>query len=50
MLLTLTAVAVAPLLFGWGSFIIKSGSMEPSISVGDVVIARPFEIGEKVWP
>ena len=48
MLLTLTAVAVAPMLFGWGSFIIKSGSMEPSISVGDVVIARPFEIGERV--
>ncbi|WP_210504404.1 LamG-like jellyroll fold domain-containing protein [Nocardioides xinjiangensis] len=47
-LLTLSVIALAPLLFGWGSFVIKSGSMGPSIDVGDVVVARPFAIGEKV--
>jgi signal peptidase I len=47
-LLTLSAVALAPLLFGWGSFVIRSGSMEPAIDVGDIVVARPFAIGEKV--
>lgn len=47
-LLLLSTVAIAPMLFGWGSYVIKSGSMEPSVSVGDVVVARPFEVGEKV--
>ena len=47
-LLVLAAVAIAPLLFGWASFAIKSGSMEPSINVGDVVVARPFETGETI--
>ncbi|MCP3422242.1 signal peptidase I [Nocardioides pinisoli] len=47
-LLTLATVAIAPLLLGWGSFVIKSGSMEPAIDVGDVVVARPFAVGEKV--
>ncbi|MEO5662549.1 MAG: signal peptidase I [Nocardioides sp.] len=46
--LTLSAVAIAPMLFGWASFVIKSGSMEPSINVGDVVASRPYEMPEKI--
>lgn len=46
--LTLSAVAIAPMLIGWASFVIKSGSMEPSINVGDVVVSRPYEMPEKI--
>lgn len=48
MLLTLSVVAIAPMLFSYASFVIKSGSMEPVIAVGDVVVARPFAVDEKV--
>ncbi|MCW2834059.1 MAG: Signal peptidase [Nocardioides sp.] len=41
-LLVLVAIALAPVLFGWGSYVIKSGSMEPSVQVGDVVVAKPY--------
>jgi signal peptidase I len=41
MLLTLTAVAAAPLVAGWGAYVVASDSMRPSIAVGDVVLARP---------
>ncbi len=41
-LLTLVLVAVAPLLLGWSSFVIRSGSMEPGLAVGDVVVAQPL--------
>jgi signal peptidase I len=41
MLLTLAAVAAAPLVAGWGSYVVSSDSMRPSIAVGDVVAARP---------
>jgi len=41
-LLVLCAVSLAPLAFGWGSYIVRSGSMEPSIKVGDIVIAKPL--------
>ncbi|PKH44296.1 signal peptidase I [Nocardioides alpinus] len=41
-LLGLVVIAVAPVLFGWGSYVIESGSMEPSIQVGDVVSAKPY--------
>lgn len=47
-LLVLTALAVAPLLLGWGSYVIRSGSMEPSISVGDVVVAKPAGPDDRV--
>lgn len=47
-LLVLAAVATAPLLFGWGSYVVESGSMEPSIAVGDVVLARPTAPDHKV--
>jgi signal peptidase I len=41
-LLTLLATAMVPLLWSWGSYVVRSGSMEPSLSVGDVVVAKPF--------
>lgn len=34
-------ITLVPLLFGWRPFLIESGSMEPRIAVGDVVIAAP---------
>lgn len=34
-------VTLLPLLLGWRPFLIESGSMEPRIDVGDVVIASP---------
>lgn len=40
--LILWATAI-PLAFGWQPLSILSGSMEPQIGVGDVVIAKPFE-------
>jgi signal peptidase I len=46
--LTLTLVAVAPMVLGWGAYVVKSGSMRPSISVGDVVIARPTSVDDRV--
>lgn len=42
LLLSLVAVAVAPVLLGWSSFVVESGSMEPEIGVGDVVVAQPL--------
>lgn len=32
------AITLIPLLFGWGSYVIVTGSMEPGISAGDVVL------------
>ena len=48
MLLTLVAAAVLPTLLGWGSFVVRSGSMEPSISVGDVALTRDIEASDKL--
>ena len=48
MLLTLTAIALVPTLFSWHAYVVKSGSMEPSIAVGDVALAMPFERGDPV--
>lgn len=42
MLGTLVAVAIVPMLWSWTSYVVRSGSMEPAISMGDVVVARPF--------
>jgi signal peptidase I len=47
-LLGLVAIAVAPVLAGWGSYVVKSGSMEPSIQVGDVVVAKPYSDDERI--
>lgn len=35
------ALTLVPMLFGWGSFVIVTGSMEPGISAGDVVLVSP---------
>ena len=48
LLVTLAVVATLPLLWSWTSHVIRSGSMEPSIAVGDVVVARPFTAAEDV--
>jgi signal peptidase I len=34
-------VTLVPVLFGWRPFVIESGSMEPRINVGDVILASP---------
>ncbi len=34
-------ITLVPVLFGWRPYLIESGSMEPRIHVGDVVIASP---------
>ena len=40
-LLVLAATAALPVVAGWGSYVVESASMQPSIAVGDVVLARP---------
>lgn len=47
-LITLAVVAVAPLVWGWSAYTVRSASMEPSLAVGDVVVAKPFAEGEAV--
>ena len=48
-LLTLSAAAILPLLLtSMAGYVIDSGSMRPTISEGDVVVARPFAAGERV--
>ncbi|GAA1445032.1 hypothetical protein GCM10009641_65330 [Mycobacterium cookii] len=46
--LGLVVVATAPVAFGWGSYVVRSGSMEPSIAVGDVVVAKPWTEDQRV--
>ena len=41
-LLTLLVAATVPALWNWSSYVVRSGSMEPALSVGDVVVAKPF--------
>ncbi len=41
-LLTLAVVAVLPVAWSWSSYLVTSGSMEPSFSIGDVVVAAPL--------
>lgn len=38
--------AAAPKVWGYNSFIIYSGSMEPTISVGSLVVGRPVDVQE----
>ncbi|MDF9717043.1 signal peptidase I [Nocardioides sp. ChNu-153] len=47
-LLTLVAVATLPLLWSWSSHVVRTGSMEPTIAPGDVVVAQPFGEAEDV--
>ena len=46
--LTLLAAALVPAAWGWTGYVVRSGSMEPSVSVGDTVVAMPFEAGDEV--
>lgn len=46
--LVLAATAVLPLVWGWSSYLVRSGSMEPVITAGDVVVAKPFGAGDRV--
>jgi signal peptidase I len=46
--LSLLVAATVPMLWSWSSYVVRSGSMEPSISVGDVAVARPFASGDRV--
>jgi signal peptidase I len=48
LLLTLVVVATLPAAGTWSTFVVRTGSMEPSIHVGDVVIGQPFGTDEKV--
>lgn len=47
-LLTLLAVAIVPALWSWSSLVVRTGSMEPTIAVGDVVVAQPFSASQRV--
>ena len=35
------AVTLVPVLFGWRPYVVESGSMEPRINIGDVILASP---------
>jgi signal peptidase I len=39
-------VTLVPIVFGWHSYVIVTGSMEPGISAGDVVLASPDPVIE----
>ncbi len=41
-LATLAVIALVPVAWGWSSYLIRSNSMEPTISAGDVVVAAPL--------
>lgn len=43
--LTLAACALLPMLFGLTGSVVQSGSMEPLISTGDVVLSQPLPAG-----
>lgn len=47
-LLALSGVALTPMLFAWGSFLVTSDSMGPAISEGDVVVGRPVAAEDRV--
>ena len=40
--LTLLAIAVLPCVGPWNAYIVRSGSMSPSINAGDIVVAAPL--------
>lgn len=45
MLLAIAAAAL-PSTWGWRSYVVLSGSMEPAITLGSLVIARPVELAQ----
>jgi signal peptidase I len=44
----LAVIAFAPVLFGWTGSVVQSGSMEPRISPGDVVLTTPLPAGAPI--
>lgn len=42
-LVTLASWAFVPVLFGWSPMAISSGSMQPHIDIGDVVVVDPYD-------
>ncbi|MFJ4029043.1 Ig-like domain-containing protein [Paenarthrobacter sp. NPDC089989] len=46
--LTLAVIAVGPALLGWSGSVVQSGSMEPHISPGDVVLSSELPANEPV--
>lgn len=48
LLLSLALIAMLPALLGWHSTVVQSGSMEPHISAGDVVLAAEFGATQQV--
>jgi signal peptidase I len=40
-------ITLVPMLFGWRPYVIESGSMEPRISIGDVVLASPVDAADR---
>ncbi|WP_183099547.1 LamG-like jellyroll fold domain-containing protein [Nocardioides pelophilus] len=47
---TLVVAALLPVVTPWDGYVVTSGSMEPHISVGDVVLARPMAPDHEVEP
>ncbi|WP_404289627.1 S26 family signal peptidase [Glutamicibacter arilaitensis] len=47
-MLSLALIAMLPALLGWHGTVVQSGSMEPHISAGDVVLAADFEAAQQV--
>jgi signal peptidase I len=44
----MVVAGLLPVLFGWHSYVVLSGSMTPSLRTGDVVIAAPAHPGDAV--
>ncbi len=40
-------VTLVPMLFGWRPYVIESGSMQPRINIGDVVLAAPVAAADR---
>ena len=47
---TLVVTALAPALLDWNSYVVDSGSMEPGVGVGDVVVGRPMAADQDIEP
>lgn len=48
LLVTLLVVSCIPLVSSWSGSVVRSGSMEPGMSVGDVIIAQPRQSGDAI--
>jgi signal peptidase I len=47
-LVTLVVAATVPMLWSWTSHVVRSGSMEPSLSRGDVVVGKPHPASDPI--